>query len=224
MVEGAASHPHQRWALAVTESNPLWLYFLLVAGIVALPGMDMALVTGSALAHGRRAGFAALGGIVAGGLVHVGLGVAGLGLLLQGWPALFNGLLVAGAAYVAWLAWGLWRAPALATPDAATAPGRPARQAFASGALTCLLNPKAYLFGVAVFPQFLPPPGASATDWWARALGLAAITAGTQLAVYGGLALLAGRPRSAPRPHLQRGVALLLAGTAALTLAQAWRP
>lgn len=208
----------------MTDAHPLWLYFLLVAGIVALPGMDMALVTGSALAHGRRAGFAALAGIVAGGVVHVALGVAGLGLLLQAWPALFNALLMAGAAYVAWLAWGLWRAPALAAP---TAPSRPARQAFASGALTCLLNPKAYLFGVAVFPQFLPPPGASPADWWARALGLAAITASTQVAVYGSLACLAARAGGqggTPRPRLQRGVALLLAGTAALTLAQAWRP
>lgn len=207
----------------MTDLHPLWLYFVLVAGIVALPGMDMAMVTGSTVAHGRRAGFAALAGIVAGGVAHVALGVAGLGLLLQAWPALFNALLLAGAAYVAWLAWGLWRAPALTAPRS---PGRPARQAFASGALTCLLNPKAYLFGVAVFPQFLPPPDASAVDWWGRALGLAAITAGTQVAVYGGLALLVGRASASsesPRPHLQRGVALLLAGTAAFTLAQAWR-
>ena len=59
----------------------LWLFALLVFGIVALPGMDMAFVLSSTLADGRRGGFAALAGIVAGGIAHTAMGTLGIGLL-----------------------------------------------------------------------------------------------------------------------------------------------
>ena len=59
----------------------LWLFALLVFGIIAVPGMDMAFVLSSALADGRRGGFAALAGIVTGGFAHVLMGALGVGLL-----------------------------------------------------------------------------------------------------------------------------------------------
>ena len=85
----------------LAHPSSLWLYFVLVAGIIALPGMDMAFVLASALAGGRRAGMAAVGGIVAGGWLHVLLGALGIGLLLQAAPGLFQVLLVAGVLYLA---------------------------------------------------------------------------------------------------------------------------
>lgn len=200
-------------------AQSLWIYFILVAGIVALPGMDMALVTGTALTRGRRAGVAALAGIVAAGLVHVGAGVAGLGLLLQALPLLFNGILLAGAAYLAWLALGLWRSSAQSATPAPVSGG------FVRGALTALLNPKAYVFGVAVLPQFLPAPGAPPGEWLTRGLALSAVTALTQIAIYGGLALLADRlgRRSRSTVVLQRAVALLLLACALATLWRGWQ-
>ncbi|HET6827406.1 MAG TPA: LysE family transporter, partial [Ramlibacter sp.] len=89
----------------------LWLFALFVFGIIVVPGMDMAFVLSSALADGRRAGLAAVAGIVAGGMVHVAMGALGVGLVLQVFPAAFNAVLVAGALYVAWMGWGLWRRP-----------------------------------------------------------------------------------------------------------------
>jgi len=65
----------------------LWLFFLMVLGIIVLPGMDMAFVMASSLTGGRRAGLFAVGGIVAGGVCHVVAGALGLGLLLQVVPA-----------------------------------------------------------------------------------------------------------------------------------------
>ena len=134
----------------------LWLFALLVFGIIAMPGMDMAFVLSSALADGRRGGVAALTGIVAGGLVHVLMGTLGIGLLLQAFPAAYRALLVAGALYLAWIAWSLWRDPGAVGEVAAAAP-RSAQQTLLRALATCLLNPKAYLFMVAVFPQFLRP-------------------------------------------------------------------
>ena len=60
---------------------------------------------------------------------------------------------------------------------------------FRRAAFTCLMNPKAYLFMFAIFPQFLR---AEYRPVWVQALALAAITAVTQIAVYGSLAFTAG--------------------------------
>ena len=92
--------------------DPLWLFALFVFGIVVVPGMDMAFVLSSALVDGRRAGLAAVGGTIAGGMVHVAMSSVGIGVLLQVFPAAFNAMLVAGALYVGWMGWMLWRHPA----------------------------------------------------------------------------------------------------------------
>jgi threonine/homoserine/homoserine lactone efflux protein len=202
----------------LNPASPLWLYFLLVAGIIALPGMDMAFVLASALTGGRRAGLAAVSGLVTGGWIHVAFGALGVGLLLQAAPGLFQVLLVAGSAYVAWIGWTLLRG-AVALGEQATA-ARPLRATFGRALATCLLNPKAYLFTLAVFPQFLRGGGASVAP---QMLAMAAITSGTQLAIYGGLALAAGRAgrwlrgNPATQRALGRGVGALLVLAAAWT-------
>jgi threonine/homoserine/homoserine lactone efflux protein len=202
----------------------LWLFALFVFGIIVVPGMDMAFVLSSALADGRRAGLAAVGGIVAGGMVHVAMGALGVGLLLQLFPAAFNAVLVAGALYVAWMGWGLWREPATLVKVDEQA-SRPLRQTFARAVATCLLNPKAYVFMVAVFPQFIHPQrGAIAL----QALAMGIIIAMTQALVYGGVALGASALRAGlahsgrTQALLARAVALLLLGTAAWTLWHSW--
>src|SRR5437868_5874662 len=93
----------------LSHTSHFWLYFVLVAGIIALPGMDMAFVMASSLVDGRRAGAAAVAGIVAGGVIHVAMASLGVGLLLMSAPRLFNILLLAGSLYVAWMGWSLVR-------------------------------------------------------------------------------------------------------------------
>ena len=205
--------------------DALWLFALLVFGIIALPGMDMAFVLSSTLADGRRGGFAALAGIVAGGIAHTAMGTLGIGLLLQAFPAAFNALLVAGALYVAWIGWNLWRAPgALGHVDAAAS--RSTGQTFVRALVTCLLNPKAYVFTVAVFPQFIQPGRGSLLG---QALALCGIVMATQVAVYGGVALGAAGLRrrlvhsADAQGMLGRGVALLLVATALWALWHSWR-
>lgn len=198
--------------LGMEHAQPLWLYFLLVAGIVALPGMDMAYVAASSVSGGRRAGLAATAGITCAGFVHVGAGLLGLGLLLQAAPSLFNALLVAGSVYLAHLGWQIARS------DASRLDTQPLahRHFFARGALTALLNPKAYLFGLLVFPAF----GAGAGSL--RGLQLAAITAATQVLIYGAVAWLAGTRTLRGHALLNRGVGALLIVTSAWTLVRGW--
>lgn len=207
------------------STQHLWLYGVLVFGIILLPGMDMAFVLASALADGARAGLAAVAGMVVGGFVHVLASALGVGLLLQAWPALFNALLVAGGLYVGWMGWQLWRGAGALGPVQAGA-SRPLPATFGRAVLTCLMNPKAYLFCLAVVPQFIKP------EWGRIALqGLVLFLIGAlaQVLVYGGMALAAGRMRgwlagsAAAQVATGRAVGALLVATAAWTLASGWR-
>lgn len=201
----------------------LGLFFLLVLGIVLLPGLDMACVLGTTLAAGRRAGFAAVGGIVAAGVVHVAVAGTGIAMVLAAAPSLFNGLLLAGALYVAWIGVALAR-HGVALAGGAEAPANGAW--FRRGALTNLLNPKAYAFMLAVFPQFVH---VEIGPVWRRIALLGLIIAATQAAVYGAIVVGAARARgwAEGRPGalaaLGRGVGVLLIAAAVATLATAWR-
>ena len=92
--------------------------------------------------------------------------------------------------------------------------------------VTSLLNPKAYLFMLAIFPQFLKPEYG---DIGTQAVVLWLIIATTQVAVYGAMALAGDRVRVwfAERPEanvwLARTVGVLLLATAAYTALQGWR-
>lgn len=209
----------------LTQTSHFWLYFVLVAGIIVLPGMDMAFVMASTLVDGRKAGAAAVAGIVAGGLIHVAMGALGVGLLLLSAPRLFNALLLAGALYVAWIGWSLMRG-ARALDEAPAQASRRQWSTFVRAVLTCLLNPKAYVFMLAVFPQFLRTEYGSIV---AQAILLAVITSLTQALVYGGVAAGAGRLRAWLRGNapaqirLGRSVGVVLLLVAAWTAWQGWQ-
>lgn len=202
----------------------LWLYFVVVFGIIALPGMDMAFVMATSLLGGRRAGMAAVAGIVAGGLCHLVMAGLGVAAILRWWPALFQLMLVGGAAYIGWMGVGFLRSSGIALPGQSTASCE-AGQAFRRAMVTSLINPKAYLFMFAIFPQFLQP---ALGPVWIQAGLLGAITSLTQAGVYGGLALassgasgwLAGNPGASL--IVARVTGLLLLVVAALTGAQAF--
>lgn len=203
----------------------LWLYFIVVFGIIALPGMDMAFVMATSLLGGRRAGMAAVAGIVAGGLCHLVMAGLGVAAILRWWPALFQLMLAGGAVYLAWMGISFLRSSGIVLPGHAAAIRAPG-QAFRRAMLTNLLNPKAYIFMFAIFPQFLQP---ALGPVWIQAGLLGGITSLTQAAVYGVLALASSGASGwfAANPGastiLARLTGALLLGVAALTGAQAFR-
>ena len=207
------------------QTSHLWVFFVMVFGIVLLPGLDMAFILASSLVGGRAAGLSAVAGIIAGGLCHVAMGAIGIMTILQLVPAAFNFVLFAGALYIAWIGVSLLKSDR-AFADVKQHEARPHLTTFKQGILTNLLNPKAYLFMLAVFPQFLKPQYGVL---WIQALVLWLIIALTQAVVYGKVVIASDRVRLWLRLRPSANIALarvvggLLIVTAVVTGLQGWR-
>jgi threonine/homoserine/homoserine lactone efflux protein len=208
----------------MTYAENLWLFFTLLFGIIIVPGIDMVFVLANALTGGRSSGLSATAGIMAGGLLHTLYGALGVSVVLHLVPQLFDLLLVAGAAYIAWIGVTLLRSSI--TISSVESGRRLSHWAsFRQGALTSVMNPKAYLFMLAIYPQFLKPQFGPV---WSQAAVMALMIALTQLAVYGGLALAAGRGRDlivgspGATVAIGRAAGILLVVVAAFTLWQGW--
>jgi len=208
----------------MTYTENLWLFFTLLFGIIIVPGVDMVFVLANSLTGGRASGLSATAGIMAGGVLHTLYAALGVSVILHLVPGLFNVLLVAGAAYIAWIGFSLVRSSI--TIGGIEGSGKLSRWAsFRQGALTSLMNPKAYLFMLAVYPQFLKPQFGPI---WSQALVMAAMIATTQLAIYGGLALAAGRGRDflvgspGATVWIGRAAGVVLILVAAFTIWQGW--
>jgi threonine/homoserine/homoserine lactone efflux protein len=209
----------------MSHYEQLWLFFVLVFGIIVLPGLDMAFVMGSALAGGRSRGLTAVAGIIAGGICHVVMTALGISVLIKLVPGAFNALLLAGALYIAWIGVSLMRSKSSFGLHPDVQP-RSRAATFRQGLLTCLLNPKAYLFMLAVFPQFLRPEYGLI---WLQAAVMWLIIAVNQFCVYGSVVLMADRTRLWLRSRPAAGVLAtrcvggLLIAAAMLTGLEGWR-
>ncbi len=136
--------------------DPALLAAFIGAGLLLnlTPGADFVFVSASGIAGGPRMGMAAALGINIGVAVHVGMAAAGLSALLIAYPAAYDVIRYAGAAYLAWLAIQAWRAAGeLGEGRAAQSVWRAVRRGF----VTNVLNPKTALFIFAFIPQFTDP-------------------------------------------------------------------
>lgn len=170
--------------ISLIGAGQLWIFFILVVGIIALPGSDMAFVIGNTLAGGRSVGLAAISGIVVGGMAHSIMAYLGIGLILQAVPGAFSVMLFVGAVYLAWLGYQLLKTVPGPRPTHTTTV-RSRLTTMGHGVITCLLNPKAYFFMFAVFPQFIQPEKGS---FGMQVIILGMVIALVQIAIYGGSA------------------------------------
>jgi len=203
--------------------NPdLWLYFLAVLAVILLPGMDMAYVMASSVSGGRRGAISSVLGIASGGAIHVVVGATGMAALMLVVPGLFRAVLLLGTLYLLWIGWNIWRS-ADATPSSLASVAPPSSAAIYRRAVTtCLLNPKAYAFTLALFPAFVRSDTRSLV---LQTLALCLITVGTQIAVYGTVAALAVRARDLIRARqsiIARTMGAMLMVSALLTATRAW--
>ncbi len=142
----------------------LWTYVIGAFGIILLPGPNSLFVLSVATARGVKAGYQGACGVFVGDTILLVLTALGAASLLRSNPALFTVVKYAGAAYLAWvgvnLVWAAirqWRrADVPPTQAVAEAPANLAHP-FKRALIVSLLNPKAILFLLSFFVQFIDP-------------------------------------------------------------------
>lgn len=142
----------------------LTTYILGTIFIILLPGPNSMYVLSVAAQRGVRAGFAGAGGVFTGDLILMTLAATGAAGLLQTNPALFAIVKYLGGGYLAWIglnmlkgAWQGWRNARRGTAPQAAAQQVDASSPFRKAMLISLMNPKAILFFVSFFVQFVDP-------------------------------------------------------------------
>src|SRR3990167_1224725 len=145
----------------------LWTYVIGALGIILLPGPNSLFVLSVATVRGVKAGYQGAMGVFVGDTILLLLTALGAASLLRTCPALFMVVKYAGAAYLTWVGVNLfiaavkkWRSvdPAEVSADAAVAQATAnLQQPFKRALVISLLNPKAILFLLSFFVQFIDP-------------------------------------------------------------------
>ncbi|MEZ5700990.1 MAG: leucine efflux protein LeuE [Burkholderiaceae bacterium] len=144
----------------------IWTYALGALGIILLPGPNSLFVLSVATARGVKTGYRAALGVFMGDTILLMLTAMGAATLLRTYPPLFVVVKYVGAGYLAWLGLNLMRSAwrqgfgklVEAKADADEVQSRMGRSdPFRRALVISLLNPKAILFLLSFFVQFIDP-------------------------------------------------------------------
>jgi threonine/homoserine/homoserine lactone efflux protein len=125
--------------------------------MVLTPGPNMIYLLSRAICQGRGAAVLSLFGVAAGFVVHMLAAALGLSALFMAVPLAYDLLKFAGALYLLYLAWQAVRPGARSPFEARQLPHDSPRKLITMGFLTNLLNPKAAMLYLSIFPQFVSP-------------------------------------------------------------------
>ena len=149
--------------MSVYGVTDLWTYVIGAFGIILLPGPNSLYVLSVATARGVRAGYQGAFGVFLGDTILLLLTALGAASLLRSNPSLFLVVKYLGAAYLAWvgvnLIWAAiqkWNSKSVEIAAATEAPAN-MQQPFQRALVISLLNPKAILFLLSFFVQFIDP-------------------------------------------------------------------
>lgn len=167
--------------------------FLLTSLVVVLiPGTGALYTISTGVSNGRRAGIAAAMGCTLGIVPHLTASALGLSAIMNMSAQLFSIARLAGAAYLLYLAWRMWRdtgAMELGSEDDTLLRWR---QVSWRGVVLNLLNPKLTIFFLAFLPQFIDKEASAAP----QLLGLSGVFMLMTFVVFACYALIAGTMRS----------------------------
>lgn len=124
------------------------------------PGPDVMYLLAKSLHDGTRSGLTLALGLACGCFFHTTLVMVGVAAFIQSSPAAFSALMYAGAAYLLYLAWGAFRAPASDLSVSSETDAYDKWALWRRGLLMNAMNPKVLLFFLALLPQFIDPAAA----------------------------------------------------------------
>lgn len=142
-------------------------YLLGTIFIILLPGPNSIYVLSVAARGGVRRAYRAAAGVWTGDTVLMTLSAVGVASLLKANAVIFDVVKYVGAAYLAWLAIGMIRAaigmwrlrggPGVVATEQVPVAAASGEKLYRRALLISLLNPKAILFFIAFFVQFVDP-------------------------------------------------------------------
>ena len=109
------------------------------------------------LTQGRRAGLISLAGVALGFFVYLTATNLGLAAVFVAVPELYLAVKIAGAGYLAWLAYKTLRPGGISVFEPAAIAPDSTRELFVMGLTTNLLNPKVAVLYLSLIPQFERP-------------------------------------------------------------------
>jgi threonine/homoserine/homoserine lactone efflux protein len=192
------------------------LVFALALIIAAgTPGPSVAALVARVLTNGFRDVLPFLAAMWLGEALWLTCAVAGLAVIARSFGVVFIVLKFAGVAYLLFLAWKMWRAPADVQGNDLPSGQSPWRM-FVAGMLVTLGNPKIMVFYLALLPTIIDLSRIGTVAWFELTLTMLIVL----MAVDFGWALLATRARKLLTTRravkiTNRASATLMAGVAA---------
>lgn len=174
--------------------HTLLAFFGLSLLLAISPGPDNIFVLMQSMQRGWRMGLAVVLGLCLGILGHTAAVALGLAAVVAASATLFSLIKWCGAAYLLYLAWGAWRAPAgglvpHAPHSAAPAPWSALLRMVGRGVLMNATNPKVLMFFLALLPQFADP---ARGNMGGQIVMLGGVFMLASLLVFGAIALFSG--------------------------------
>ncbi|MBR8246748.1 LysE family translocator [Burkholderia cenocepacia] len=177
----------------------LFAFGLVSLGMVLTPGPNMIYLVSRSICQGRRAGLVSLGGVALGFVFYMVCAAVGITALVMTVPYAYDALRVAGALYLAYLAWQALKPGGRSAFQVRQLPHDSRARLFAMGFVTNLANPKIAVMYLSLLPQFIVP-GHGSVFAQSLALGCAQIAVSVSVnaliaCAAGSIAgFLAGRP------------------------------
>jgi threonine/homoserine/homoserine lactone efflux protein len=162
---------------------------LLIAA--ASPGPGIAAIVARVLGRGTRGAAAFTAGLAIGDVVWLTFAVVGLAALAQAFHGIFVAVKYAGAAYLLYLAYKLWTAPAVPHGVEAAATREHPAKLFLGGLAVTMGNPKVMVFYLALLPTLLDLTRLTVLGY----AGLVVATLAVLTLVFSSYILLAARAR-----------------------------
>jgi threonine/homoserine/homoserine lactone efflux protein len=183
----------------------------------AAPGPGIAAIVARVLGRGVRGAGPFAAGVALGDVVWLSLAVGGLSVLAQTFQPVFLAIKWVGVAYLLYLAWRMWTAPAVARDLAADLRPEPPHTLFLAGLAVTMGNPKVMVFYVALLPTIVDLARVDALGW-AALVAVTLVVLAVVFVGWIGLAAHARRLFTSP-PALRR---MNRGSAAAMTGAAAW--
>jgi threonine/homoserine/homoserine lactone efflux protein len=187
----------------------------------ASPGPGIAAIVARVLGRGPKGAVAFSVGVALGDVVWLSFAILGLAALAQTFHGVFLVVKYLGAAYLLYIAYKLWTAPAATQEVAANVKAEHPAKLFMAGLAVTMGNPKVMVFYLALLPTFLDLTRITLLGF--AELVVATLTVlGVVFAGYIALAARARRLFTSPRAIriLNRTTGTIMAGAAAAVAAR----